>query len=141
VIRKITVVIMAIIMVVPLCSCDPRRDLSEREIERYLDMAIEQIYAIDFEKDHGEQVAAMFEILEQRDKLEKAGMTAYNDNNFIDLYLQKEQCEKIGYFSEYEKVRLIIYFKKKTGFVVSGIRFIKCYEDGTYTQEDLYPTE
>ena len=129
---------MAIIMAVPLCACDPRRDLSEREIERYLDMAIEQIYAMDFEKGQDEQVAAMFEILKKRDGLEKSGLAAYNDFNFIDLHLQKEQCEKIEYFSEYDDVFLRIYFRKKGGFVFVGIDFFKYY-DGTCIQEILHP--
>ena len=69
--RRVISAIIAIIMVMPLSSCDPRRDLSKKEIEKYLDMAIEHIYAMDFEKDQDEQVAAMFKILEQRDSLEK----------------------------------------------------------------------
>jgi len=141
VIRKVTSAIIAIIMVMTLSSCDPVKDLSKKEIEKYLDMAIEQIYAMDFEKDQGEQVAAMFEILKQRNGLEKTGITAYNDNNFIKLYLQKEQCEKIEYFSEYHEVIFTIYFKKKDSFIVSGICFIKCYADDTYIREDLYPIE
>jgi len=140
-IKKVTSAIVAIIMVMVLCSCDPVKDLSKKEIEKYLNMAIEQIYAMDFEKDQDEQVAAMFEILKQRNGLEKSGMAIYNDYNWINLYLQKEQCEKIGYFSEYDKVLFEIYFKKKDGFMVVGIGFVKYGADGTYVEETLYSRE
>ena len=140
-IKKVTSTIIAIIMAITLSSCDPRRDLSKREIEKYLDMAVEQIHTMDFEKDQDEQVAALFYILEQRDGLEKSGMAVYNDNNWIFLYLQKEQCEKIGYFSENNKVTFEIYFKKKDGFVIVNISFLKYYADGTDVLETLYPRE
>jgi len=140
-IRKVTSAIVAIIMVMTLSSCDPRRDLSKKEIEKYLDMAIEQIYAMGFEKNQDKQVAAMFEILALCDGLEKTGMAVYNDVNWINLHLQKEQCEKIAYFIEYDKVRLEIWFKKKNGFVIVNITFVMYYADGMYVQETLYPRE
>jgi len=113
--RRVISAIIAIVMVTPLFSCDPRRDLTKKEIEKYLDMAIEQIYAMDFEKDQDEQVAALLEILEQRDSLEKTGMAVYNDMNWIDLHLTKEQCKRMEYFSECDKVIIAISFSISIG--------------------------